>query len=118
MNGSQIHLAQYLIGELSNVELAVTSTGHRPIIAAKYFANYLKYDLQGNIGVYQKVVTPGFGWAGSIKDVGFKGEAQFYADQKDNLSNVLLVLESDYIFKNGWYLSSAFFTIKRDCTGL
>lgn len=106
--GSDAVKGQFLLGDLSNVELAVAVTGRRPIMAAKYFTNYRNYDLQWNAGVYQNTFTAGFGWAGSIKDAGFKGEAQFYADQKDGLSQLLLVLEGDYIFRSGWYLSSAF----------
>ncbi|OQP66566.1 hypothetical protein A3860_13885 [Niastella vici] len=106
--GSDAVKGQYLVNDLSNVEIAVAGTGHRPVIAARYFTNYHKYDLQWNAGVYQSRFTAGFGWAGSIKDAGFKGEAQFYADQKNEISRLLLVLEGDYMFKNGWYLSSAF----------
>jgi hypothetical protein len=100
--------AQYFNGELSNLELAVAGNGHDPIIAAKYFTNYHQYDLQWNAGVYQKTVTAGFGWAGNIKDLGFKGEAQFYVDNSKTLSQVMFLVEGDYIFKNGWYISSAF----------
>jgi hypothetical protein len=106
--GSDAVKSQFIISDLSNMELAVAGTGHQPIIAAKYFTNYRKYDLQWNAGVYQNTFTAGFGWAGSIKDAGFKGEAQFYGDQDEGLSQLLLVMEGDYILKNGWYLSSAF----------
>jgi hypothetical protein len=106
--GSDAVKAQYLISDLSNVEVAVAGTSHQPLVGTRYFTNYHKYDLQLNAGVYQNTFTAGFGWAGSIKDVGFKGELQFYADQENSLSHLLIVLEGDYIFKHGWYLSSAF----------
>lgn len=106
--GSDAIKTQYLINELSNLELAVAGTRSRPIIAAKYFTNYRQYDVQGNAGFYQGNFTAGIGWAGNIKDAGFKGEAQFHASQKDGLSRLLLVLEGDYIFKKGWYVSTTF----------
>lgn len=98
---------QYFAGEFSNLELAIAGNGDGRIIAAKYLTNYHKYDLQWNAGVYQKTVTAGFGWAGSIREMGFKGEAQFYFDENENFSQVMLLVEGDYIFKNGWYISSA-----------
>jgi hypothetical protein len=107
-SGSDAIKGQFLISDLSNVELAAAGTGSRPIIAAKYFTNYHNYDLQWNAGVYENIFTAGFGWAGSIKNAGFKGEVQFYANDNDGISRILMVLEGDYAFKNGWYLSSSF----------
>lgn len=98
---------QYLVSDLSNIELAYVATGANPITAAKYSTNYRKYDLQWIIGWYQHSFTGGFGWAGNISNVGFKGEAQFYVDNKDSLTHVNATMEVDYIFKNGWYVSSA-----------
>lgn len=106
--GSDAVKGQYQISDRSHVEVAAAVTGHQPIIAAKYLTNYRKFDLQGIIGAYQNSFTAGVGWAGSIGEVGFKGEAQFYANERNPYSNLLLSLEGDYVFKNGWYLSSAF----------
>lgn len=105
--GSDAVKGQYLVNNLSNIEVAVAGTRQRPIAAAKYSTNYRNYDLQWNAGLYQNRFTAGFGWAGSIKDAGFKGEVQYYARQQEE-SRLLFVLEGDYMFKNGWYLSSAF----------
>lgn len=105
--GSDAVKFQYLIGDVSNIELAYAKTQKHSITAVKYFTNYKKYDLQAIAGIYQNTFTAGLGWAGSISDVGFKGEAQFYGDQKDSSSNFTATIEADYIFKNGWYLSSA-----------
>jgi hypothetical protein len=76
----------------------------------------LVVNLQAIAGVYQNVFTAGVGWAGSISNIGFKGEAAFYADQKDSASRLVAPLEGDYVFKNGWYLSSSFCTMKEACT--
>ena len=114
--GSDAVKLQYVTGDLSNIEWAVAATRNHPIAAAKYFTNYREYDLQWNAGLYQNIFTAGFGWAGSIKDVGFKGETQFYA-KEDSLTRLLLVLEADYIFKNGWYISLAFMYNEKGLNG-
>jgi hypothetical protein len=106
--GSDAIKTQYLLNELSHLELAVAGTRNKPIIAANYFTNYRQYDLQANTGFYQGNFTAGLGWAGNIKNAGFKGEAQFHSSKKDGLSNLLVVLEGDYMFKNGWYVSTTF----------
>src|SRR5690606_36400281 len=77
--GSDAVKGQYLVNNLSNIEVAVAGTRQRPIAAAKYSTNYRNYDLQWNAGLYQNRFTAGFGWAGRIKDAGFKGEVQYYA---------------------------------------
>lgn len=105
--GSDAVKGQYLLSDRSTMEVAVAGTGQGSILAAKYFTNYRNYDLQWNAGVYQNTLTAGFGWAGSIKEVGFKGEVQYYAGSDDAFSRWLAVVEGDYVFKNGWYLSSA-----------
>jgi hypothetical protein len=105
--GSDAVKLQFIVNDLSHVEFAFAGTNVHPITAAKYFTNYKKYDLQWIVGLYQNLFTTGFGWAGSISDVGFKGEAQFYAGNTDSTSRFNLSMEADYIFKNGWYLSSA-----------
>ena len=48
--------------------------------------------------------------------MGFKGETQFYA-KEDSLTRLLLVLEADYIFKNGWYISLAFMYNEKGLNG-
>lgn len=105
--GSDAVKAQYQLSDLANMELAVAATGSKPILAARYFTNYHKYDLQINAGVYQGVFTTGIGWAGSIAEAGFKGEVQYYTANENELSQLLMSVEGDYIFKNGWYLSAA-----------
>ena len=104
--GSDAVKGQYIINDLSHVELAFAATQDHPIVAAKYFTNYKKYDLQWNVGSFQNIFTAGFGWAGSIADIGFKGEAQYFAGKSDSLSQLNLAMEADYMFNNGWYLSS------------
>lgn len=105
--GSDAVKFQYSIDDLSNIELVYSKTRKHSIAAIKYFTNYKNYDLQAIAGIYQNLFASGIGWAGSISDVGFKGEVQYYADRKDSVSDFISTIEADYIFKSGWYVSFA-----------
>ena len=51
-------------------------------------------------------IAIGAGWAGIIKNAGFKGEATFFKD-KNNSDKVLSISSSvDYYFKKGMYLNA------------
>lgn len=106
--GSDAVKIHYMVNDLSNAEIAIASSGEREetIAAAKYFINYRGYDLQFIAGVFQKRFTTGIGWAGSIGEAGFKGEGQLYFDRNDSGAYFNLTMETDYIFKNGWYVSA------------
>ena len=56
-------------------------------------------------GLYKEHFTIGAGWAGSIKDAGFKGEAQYFFRSKDSADHFNMSLEADFMFKKGWYLN-------------
>lgn len=103
--GSDALKMQFITDSLSNLEIAVSATNDRPIGAIKYATNKNNYDLQCIVGSYQGKFTAGFGWAGSIADVGFKGEAQYYADKKDSISTLNIAMEGDYVFENGLYIA-------------
>jgi hypothetical protein len=105
--GSDAVKGQYLISNLSNIELACAATRDHVITALKYFTNYRKYDVQAIVGYYEESFTAGLGWAGSIFDIGFKGEIQYYTIGVDSVIALNLGTEADYIFKNGWYCSAA-----------
>lgn len=105
--GSDALKAQYMVTDLSHVELAFAGTNSQPVSALKYFTNYKKFDLQAIVGLYQNVFTGGVGWAGSISEAGFKGELQLYTGRKDSASHFEGTVEADYMFKKGWYLSSS-----------
>lgn len=105
--GSDAVKAQFLVNDLSNVEFAVAATNKHPIVAVKYATNVNEYDIQGILGYYQQALTAGIGWAGHLSSVGFKGESQFYFDRSTTFSRVNISVEADYMFKNGWYASTA-----------
>ncbi|WP_250631903.1 hypothetical protein [Rhodoflexus caldus] len=105
--GSDAARLQYNISDFSNVEVAFApgSKQGQAVGAVKYFINKGGYDWQLIAGVYQNRLTLGGGWAGNIKNAGFKGEVQFFAAHRNPQAHVNVSLESNYVFANGWFIS-------------
>lgn len=98
---------QYLSSYYSNIELVYSQANKsQSIAAAKYFMNRWKYDFQFIAGTYKGNTTIGMGWAGNIKDAGFKGELQYYFNKTDSLRQLNMTTSIDYIFNSGWYVSA------------
>lgn len=98
------------IGNFSGIEIAYTQGNKTSdkVLAGKYFFNTKGYDIQLISGLLGKRFTAGLGWAGSIGDVGFKGETQIFSETSDDEFQINLTIESDYVFKNGLYINSIF----------
>ena len=104
--GSDAISLQYKLSDFSHIEFVYSSSGkQKQIAAARYFLNRWNYDLQFISGIYHGTATLGMGWAGSIQETGFKGEAQYYFAGKDSASQLNLTLALDHAFKHGWYLT-------------
>ena len=101
---------QYFINNLSNLEIAYghSMAGNRKTGVLKYSINKWGYDLQVNSGLYNEHLTIGVGWAGSINEAGFKGEAQYFFKNIEDNSHFNLSLEADYMFAKGWYANAGF----------
>ena len=107
--GSDAIRVQYYTGDFSKIELAAKKgkSGDDKIIAAMYKFNKASYDIQLITGVYKKDWIIGAGWAGNLKDAGFKGEISYfvpyetYSDSENVLSTSVSV---DYAFKKGLYI--------------
>ncbi|HJS56045.1 MAG TPA: hypothetical protein VJ765_15950, partial [Chitinophagaceae bacterium] len=101
---------RYAFNTSSNMEFAWTYSGekNKSIGAVKYSFNKWNYDMQFIGGWYNEHLTLGSGWAGYIKDAGFKGELQYFMRNKDSAGHLNLSLESDYMFKKGWYMGLGF----------
>lgn len=100
---------QYLLGEAGSVEVAYAFSGDKASVGAlKYSLNRWNYDMQLIGGWFKDRPTAGLGWAGNIRDAGFKGEAQYYFAVADSSGHLNLVLEGDYMFKKGWYVNAGF----------
>jgi hypothetical protein len=93
-----------------NVEIAFVHTGKKDgsVAGLRYYLNKWGYDFQAVLGWYNEHPTIGAGWAGSIKEAGFKGELQYYVPPDDSISHMNFVLETDYMFKKGWYVNFSF----------
>ena len=100
-------IINYFHNDQFNTELAFAKTGmeNGDIVALKYNLNKWNYDFQLITGWYNQHATLGTGWAGSIKDAGFKGEFQYYFTDKESTGHLNLSMEGDYMFKNDWYIN-------------
>ena len=98
---------KYIFSNSFNAELAYAHTGKKDgdVAALKYGFNKWNYDMQFITGWYNAHPTLGAGWAGYIKDAGFKGEAQYFFGSKDSTDHFNMTLEGDYMFKKGWYVN-------------
>lgn len=106
--GSDGGKLQYRFNSSMNIEVAYANTGinNSSITAAKFFLNKWNYDIQIISGLYKEHATIGCGWAGSIKDAGFKGEVQYFFKNPESGNHLNIALEGDYMFKKGWYLNT------------
>jgi hypothetical protein len=81
------------------------------IASILYKFNKKKYDYQFLAGLYNTDLVIGGGWAGSIGNAGFKGEASYFHPYK-KLTDTTGVLSAsvmmDYTFKDAWYISGSF----------
>jgi hypothetical protein len=108
--GSDAIKAQYFISEMSNIDMAISPSFSKKatVAAAKYFFNKNNYDYQFNVGWYHNQFTMGAGWAGSLDEVGFKGEMQYFFSDASADSQFNAVVEADYMFSAGWYVNGGF----------
>ena len=107
--GSDAIRIQYFTGDFSKIEVAAKKgkNADDKIIAAMYKFNTASYDIQLITGVYKKDWVIGAGWAGNLKEAGFKGEISYfvpyetYMDSENVLSSSVSV---DYGFPGGLYI--------------
>ncbi|BAU53186.1 hypothetical protein [Mucilaginibacter gotjawali] len=104
--GSDAARVQYNINTSSSLDFAVSPgrTTRQNIAAMMYHFNKWDYDFQVFSGIYQQNFTGGAGWAGNIKDAGFKGEVSYFASNRADSVAVVASLSADYAFKNGIYV--------------
>lgn len=78
------------------------------IAAVLYKFNKWKFDFQFLSGIYQSDFVIGGGWAGNIKEAGFKGEMSYFTPKNNTINTskaFSFSLMADQTFKNDWYLS-------------
>ncbi|MEX0928599.1 MAG: hypothetical protein WD266_03060 [Balneolales bacterium] len=101
---------QRYTGLQSRWELAV-SPGREPdesVAALMYAFNTNGYDIQVLSGYYRHRLALGGGWAGSINQTGFKGEAMLFSDLDKNSYareiNFVMAVSADHMFDNSMFL--------------
>ena len=85
----------------TEVGYAITNKRKGTIVALRHCLNKWNYDMQLITGWYKDCPTIGAGWAGNIKNAGFKGEVQWFFGDKDSTRHLNISVEGDYMFKNG-----------------
>jgi hypothetical protein len=108
--GSDALRIHYTVKELSYVEaaLSIGKTHDKNVAAVRYFLNRKGYDLQINTGYYRGSYSVGMAWAGGLGNVGFKGEAQYFAPHQTEKQQINAAMEWDYMSKKWGYLALGF----------
>jgi len=110
--GADAVKVQYFTGPMSSIEVAVKPDEllSNTVAAALYRFNAKGYDWQFLSGIFNEDFAIGTGFAGNIKNSGFKGEATYFQPRlTDTVNGTLnLSLGWDYTLKGSWYLSSGF----------
>ncbi len=106
--GSDAIRVQYFSGMSSGWDLAVkgASTSQDMVAALRWFTNVRNYDIQLLGGYSAGDIALGGGWAGQIKNIGWKGEATgFFPVLTDTIQRAFSATTGfDYMFGKGWYL--------------
>jgi hypothetical protein len=111
--GNDAIRVQHFVKGNSTIEFAYKPGKEKDqtIAAGLYKFNTSKYDIQLLGGVFNTDIVVGGGWAGSIKDAGFKGEITYFHPKKEFTDSFGVVTASamlDYTFKNSWYTIFSF----------
>ncbi len=106
--GSDALRVKYYTGVASSVEFAANAarSWSSRVIATLLKFNTRNYDLQVLTGVAHREVVLGAGWAGNLKNAGFKGEWSLFVPLESGLDKSLaLTLAIDQSFAGNLYLS-------------
>jgi hypothetical protein len=96
---------------MSSFDFAYKFTGRwaDDVFALKYLFNKASYDFQFIAGKFKQNISVGFGWAGSLKNVGFKGELTYFQPyQFDQIGNLSASASLDYSWAGGAYLMGTY----------
>ena len=104
--GSDAARMVYYLNQTSALDFAFkVDSAYKFTYALKYNFNYKHTDVQVLGGVFYDDLVAGIGWAGNIKQVGFKGEATLFVPVFDSSYSTLLAatVSFDYSLNNGLY---------------
>jgi len=86
---------------------------NQSISAIKYSFNKWNYDFQLIGGYYKTDVALGVGWAGNIKNGGFKGEATYFIPTiESETSNLNIALTYDNVFGKIYFQAATLYNLK------
>ena len=111
--GSDVIRFQYTGDDLSSLDVVYKPSTfinqtigiNNSVIAALYKINKIGYDFQFLLANYYDDIALGGGWAGNIKNAGFKGEITYFISEDSSEKNSTSLSTSiDYSFKNGFYI--------------
>ncbi len=105
--GSDVVRFQYSGDDLSSLDIVYKPSTNEAssVIAALYKINKMGYDFQFLLADYYNDIALGGGWAGNIKNAGFKGEITYFiSDESSEDNSTSLSTSIDYSFTNGIYI--------------
>ena len=108
--GSDAIRIQHFLDWATRVEIAFSpASDMRESVAAFLVAtNHRGYDFQLIGGYYQNRLALGGGWAGSIRQSGFKGEVMLFSslDEGSDIegTNIVIGISADHMFDNSLFL--------------
>lgn len=105
--GADAIRARYYTGYSGSVEVAVRGADQLRdmVMAGRWLFNTGSYDVQVIGGYTQGDWVVGGGWAGNIKNAGFKGELSWFIDQEGDDNSLAITANADYAFEKGLYLN-------------
>jgi len=109
--GSDALRVKYYTGYAGSIEVAVKAfeKSDEAVAAAMWKFNKWNYDFQLLAGIVERDLAFGAGWAGNLKNVGFKGEMSYFNSlEEDTEDSFAVTFGLDYSFKNGIFLSGGF----------
>ncbi len=106
--GSDALRIRRFLGFASSIEIAIKAFDDidEAVIAGLYKINQWNYDFQVLAGFVQNDIALGGGWAGNIKNAGFKGEFTYFIPLVDeNVESFAVTLGVDYSLRSGVYFN-------------
>jgi len=109
--GSDAIRIQYYIGYAGSIEFAIKAFDNPDEIvsALLYKFNKWNYDFQILAGWSHQDIVLGGGWAGNIKNAGFKGEFSWFKSTEEGIQNAFsTTLSLDYSYSNSLFVTGGF----------
>ena len=106
-HGSDAIRAQYYFGYASSIEFIYKLDAQENVTAVGVLhLNNWDYDFQFLAGETSQDYVLGTGWAGSVSDAGFYGEATYFRDKekKDTTGVLVAAISGNYTFSNSLFI--------------